>query len=60
MQSGYLGAKNVTCNDCRDLLDWDDKKETFLNKLEKLVQKARSDDELTKKLMFAITQMPKN
>ena len=58
MQSGYQGALNTTCKDCRDILDWNEQKRNFFDKLEGVVRKARMDDELAKKLMFAITHLP--
>ena len=58
MQSGALGARNVSCEDCREKLDWDEGKRLFFNKLERLIYKARGNDEIAKRLMFAISKMP--
>lgn len=58
IQSGYAGAKNVTCEDCRAKLDWMDQKTDFFNKLERLICKARFNDEIAKRLMYAVSKMP--
>ena len=55
MQSGFTGATNVTCQDCRNILDYNEGKRKFLDNLEGLIKKARSNDELAKKLMYAMT-----
>lgn len=52
-----MGAQNTTCKDCREILDWSEQKANFLEKLEGLIRKARTDDELAKKLMWAATQL---
>ena len=55
MQSGYTGAQNTTCKDCRKILDEDRAAQVFLEKLEKLVRRAYGDRELCRKLEYAIT-----
>jgi hypothetical protein len=58
MQSGYSGAKNVTCVDCRAKIDWHEQSQKFFEDLEKLIRKARGNDEIAKRLMYAISKMP--
>lgn len=58
MQSGAYGAQNTTCKDCRAILDWDEQKRSFFDSLELLIVKARRNDEIAKRLMYAISKMP--